>query len=298
MKSEQLKKKHGFRGQLLIVIPKRITSEFLSSDPLTNQLYITDIGYFPKARFHHIERPNGVNQHIIIYCTEGNGWIEVNNTWAEIHPSQFVIIPAGLPHKYGAAETDPWTIYWLHFKGSAAAYAAELLHKGSKNYTSPVNYHENRIQLFKTICFHLERGYSRDNLRYVNMLFSHFLSSLLFEDKFNTAADNKNKDVIDVVIEQMQQNINMPLSLKELAAFANLSVSHFSAVFREKTGYPPMEYFTHLKVQKACQYLLLTNIKIKDISEELGIADHYYFSRMFTKIMGTSPNHYRKRQEH
>lgn len=298
MNKTPLKKKHGFQGQLLIVIPRRITAEFLSGDPLVNQLYITDIGYFPKARFHHIDRSHGVNQHIIIYCTEGTGWVEVNGIYTEIGPSQFIIIPAGVPHKYGAGQADPWTIYWFHFKGSAAPFAAELLQKRSKSYALPVNFHENRIQLFKTICFHLEKGYSRDNLRYINMLFSHFLSSFLFEDKFNAVDDNKNKDVIYAVIEKMQKDINLPVSLKELAVFANLSVSHFSAVFREKTGYPPMEYFTHLKIQKACQYLLLTKMKIKDIAGELGINDHYYFSRMFTKVMGASPNHYRKREDH
>ncbi|TXJ29116.1 MAG: AraC family transcriptional regulator [Chitinophagaceae bacterium] len=42
---------------------------------------------------------------------------------------------------------------------------------------------------------------------------------------------------------------------------------------------------------------MLTNLKIKDIAAELGIADHYYFSRLFTKVMGASPNHYRKREK-
>lgn len=297
MKNEQVRKKHGFRGQQLIVIPRRIIAEFLSSDPITHSLYITDIGYFPKALFHHRERFHGVDQHIIIYCAEGRGWVEVDGVYTEIGPSQFAIIPAERPHKYGAAEDDPWTIYWIHFKGSTGNHAVELLQKRGMNYRVSVNYHESRMQLFNAVCFHLEKGYSRDNLRYVNMLFHHFLASLLYEDKFGAVAGSKNRDVIDVVIEEMQKNINQPLMLEDLAESAKLSVSHFSALFREKTGYPPMEYFTHLKVQKACQYLLLTNLKIKDIAAELGIADHYYFSRLFTKVMGASPNHYRKREK-
>ncbi|MBC7626240.1 MAG: helix-turn-helix transcriptional regulator [Ferruginibacter sp.] len=56
-----------------------------------------------------------------------------------------------------------------------------------------------------------------------------------------------------------------------------------------------MEYFNHLKIQKACQFLLFTKLRIKEISIELGIEDHYYFSRLFHKVMGVSPVCYRKK---
>lgn len=47
-----------------------------------------------------------------------------------------------------------------------------------------------------------------------------------------------------------------------------------------------------------CQYLLFTRLRIKEISQELGIEDQYYFSRMFTKVMGISPNDYREKRIH
>ena len=85
------------------------------------------------------------------------------------------------------------------------------------------------------------------------------------------------------------------MPLQEFARAAGLSVSHFAAVFREKTGYAPIEYFIQLKVQKACQFLLFSPITIKEISAQLGISDQYYFSRMFSKVMGLSPREYRRK---
>jgi AraC family transcriptional regulator of arabinose operon len=296
-RSKTLRKRQGFEGQKLIVLPKKIMTEFLTRDPVTRQIYITDIGHYPKAKFHYVERPAGISQHIIIYCMEGRGWIEINKKRMEIGPSQFIAIPANVAHRYAANEKDPWTIYWIHFKGEIAAYIVDLILQNSKNYKPELAYNENRIKLFEDIYSNLEKGYSRDNLRYVNMIFYHFLSSLLYEDKFNYVENNKEEDIIARTIELMQKKIHTIVSLQEFADFAKLSVSHFSAVFREKTGYSPIEYFNHLKIQKACQYLLLTNMTVKEMAVSLGVDDQYYFSRMFSKLMGYSPVEYRKRNK-
>jgi AraC-like DNA-binding protein len=94
----------------------------------------------------------------------------------------------------------------------------------------------------------------------------------------------------------MQQNLSHLLSLEDIAASVNYSTSHYSAIFRKKTGFAPIEYFNHLKIQKACQFLHYTDLRIKEISDKLGIEDPYYFSRMFSKLMGVSPNQYRARK--
>src|SRR5438105_5679913 len=211
MLPKQSRKRDGFAGQKLIVLPKKIDSGFLMKDAITRQIYITDIGYYPKAHNHYIERPHGVNQHIIIYCVEGQGWVTINKRKMDISPSHFIVLPAHTPHKYGAMETDPWTIYWVHFKGEIATSVVNLITNNSQNYFPHLSYNENRIQLFEEICFHFEKGYSVDNLRYVNMIFYHFLSSLLYEEKFNQAGKARMKDTITLTIEMMQQKINTNL---------------------------------------------------------------------------------------
>ena len=295
MKEKNFRKKEGFEGQRLIVLPKKIMTDFLTKDPITKQIYITDIGYYPKALHHYMERTSGVSQHILIYCMEGRGWIEIEKKRIEMTPSRFVVIPAGAPHKYAANEKDPWTIYWIHFKGEISDYIVELIQQHSKNYKPDLTYNENRIKLFEEIYSNLEKGYSGDNLRYVNMIFYHFLSSIIYEEKFNYVENRKENDIIALTIELMQKNTHTIFTLQEFANFTKLSISHFSAVFREKTGYSPIEYFNHLKIQKACQYLLFTNMTVKEMAVSLGVDDQYYFSRMFSKLMGVSPIGYRKR---
>jgi len=248
-------------------------TEFLTRDPVTRQTYITDIGHYPKAKFHYVEPPAGISQHIIIYCVEGRGWIEIDKKRMEIGPSQFITIPANIAHKYAANEKDPWTIYWIHFKGDLSLYLAGLLQQHSKNNPQNITYNEKRINLFEEIYTNLERGYSGDNLRYLNMAFYHFLSSFLYAGNFDYIKNKLEKDIISASIDLMQQKIHTILGLPELSNFANLSVSHFSSVFKTKTGYSPIEYFNHLKIQKACMYLLISKMSVKEIAINLGIDD-------------------------
>jgi len=297
VKDKSLRKRQGFDGQRLIVIPKKIISDFLMTDPLTRQIYITDIGYYPKAKFHYTERPNGISQHIIIYCLEGHGWIEINKKRITLSPSQFVAIPAYTPHRYGANENNPWTIYWTHFKGENAAFIAELIRKNSDNYKPLLTYSEDRIKLFDEIYHNLENGYSGDTLRYVNMIFYHFLSSMIYGDKFKNEKKTTQQDLVHKTIEHMQKHIRKNFTLKEMAEYSGFSITHFSNLFKKKTGHSPIEYFNHLKIQKACQYLQFTNLQVREIAYKLGIDDYFYFSRFFSSVMGQSPLEYRKRKQ-
>ena len=73
--------------------------------------------------------------------------------------------------------------------------------------------------------------------------------------------------------------------------------SHFSTLFQKETGVAPISYFLRLKIQKACQYIELTNLKLHEIATLLGFEEPAYFSRLFAKIMGMSPSEYRKKEK-
>ena len=172
----------------------------------------------------------------------------------------------------------------------------ELLQQKNNGHKGFKQYNENTIQLFNEIYSQLERGYSMDHLVYSNMCLLHFLATLLYPNTYTAIGKPGYKDIHDVVIDFLGKHLDRTLTLQEMAASVNLSSAHFSYVFKKKTGFTPIEYFNHLKVQKACQYLLFTNLRIKEIALEVGIEDQFYFSRMFSRIMGSSPNEYREKR--
>ena len=78
----------------------------MKTDPATSILYITDIGYYPKAYNHFRERETPIDQYVFIYCTEGRGWFSLDGQKHPVVPNQYFILPAGLPHAYGADEKN------------------------------------------------------------------------------------------------------------------------------------------------------------------------------------------------
>jgi len=286
----------GFKGERLIVLPK-VIAEVLIHNDTTRSLYLTDIGYYPKASGHFYSRPNGANENILIYCIDGKGWITVNDKKHKIGKNQFFIIEKNKPHKYGADKHSPWSIYWLHFSGEKASIFSSIFNHVLD--IEPVEGHriQERISIFEEIYQNLELGYSQDNLEYISMCLWHLLASFRFVQQFRVINKVKQVNLTQQAILYMKENLNKNLKLEEIAKHVHYSASHFSLMFTKNTSYSPLEYFAQLKIQRACQYLDHTDLSIKTISYKLGFSDPFYFSKVFKKHASLSPMQYKNRKK-
>ena len=262
---------------------------------MTKALFVTDIGYYPDARYHYRQRQEGSVQNILIYCINGKGWIETGFTRKKVQKDQYFIIPANVPHCYGADNRDPWTIYWLHFTGEIS----NLFARKDFAITSldPIENvaKDRRIRLFEELYQNLVMGYSTENIEYASVCLWYLLGSFNYIQQFERMRVVQRDDVIEKSIIYMHDHIDKSISLAELSSFCGYSVSHFSLIFRNKTSRSPIEYFNGLKMQRACQLLDFTDMRINEIASELAFEDQFYFSRLFRKITGMSPAEYRKK---
>ena len=289
-----MKKEEGFPGQISFVIPERILG-LVKENPLSSDLYITDIGYYPEARFHFRERPAGTAQFILIYCLSGKGEIWLNNNLHELSADHYFIIPAGMPHSYRSDERDPWSIYWIHFAGKKAACYSRFACQAQSIERIKASRINDRLDLFSEIFRNLDRGFSLEALEYVNLSLPHLLASFTHLNQFRLVKEPGENDPVTQSINFMLDHLTRKLKLEEIAAETGLSVSHFSRIFRTRTGHSPIDYFIQLKVQRACRLLDNSGWMIADVARELGFDDQFYFSRVFRKVMGMSPAEYRKR---
>ncbi len=290
-----IKRKDGFSGERALVLPLSIVEE-MENDPFSSILHITDIGYYPKAWHHFRERTEPISQFVFIYCIEGKGWYRAGEQEHAVTANQYFILPAGTPHAYGADEHDPWTIYWIHFKGKLASHFARQSLRPVEIKPGIHSRISNRIDLFEEIFRTLEMGYSHENLLYACSIFYHYLGTLRYLQQYRDAArlETEKNDVVTASIHFMRENIEKKLTLQEIASHTGYSPSHFSVLFGKRTGYAPLAYFNLLKIQQACQLLDFTDMKINQVCFKIGIEDSYYFSRLFRKIMGMSPLEYKR----
>lgn len=286
--------KDGFSGERAFVFPPAYIHE-LEQHPLSAILHITDIGYYPHASHHYRRRDEPIQQYVFIYCVNGRGWYELNGQRHEVMPDSYFMLPPGEAHSYGADESDPWTIYWIHFKGSLAKEFVPP-HDGPIAIRPGIRSRiRERISLFEEIMSTLEGGYSRESLLYACSVFHHFLGSLRYMVQYRDASDKSDKeaDMVQMSIKFMSENIEKTLKLNDIASHIGYSPSHYSSIFSATTGQSPISYFIQLKIKRACYLLDFTNLKINQICHLVGLEDPYYFSRIFTKTMGVSPRAYR-----
>lgn len=284
----------GFKGERAIILPYNIR-DLLSANPITKQLYITHIGYYPIAKYHFRKRDLGTNQYILIYCEKGSGWIEYDNEVYHLNRYNTFILPANQPHSYGSDAKDPWSIYWMHFTGSNASMFSLIFGKIIDTSESHNSRNIDRIQLFEEIFQNLEMGYSFEILEYTSFCLMYFLASLKYLDQYREIKTIKELDIIQKSILFMKNNLEKKLTLEEIAHSVGYSVSHFSNYFMSKTTFPPIDYYNQLKIQKACSYLQFSNLKIKEIAYKLGYYDPFHFSKSFKKETDLTPKEYRKK---
>ena len=274
-----------------MVLPRPIVRQALATR-LPVALIPSDVGYFPDARHHYFERPHGCGQLILILCVRGTGWVEVGGTRHDVGPGQLVAILPQEPHRYGASEEHPWTIYWCHAAGPAAAQFGALLRGEGSSPLLEISDPLRLAGLFDQITDELTRGYGTDHLLPASLALGHLLGLAMVERRHHPAPSGANPRV-QRVIAYMRQRVTEQIHIPELAGMVNLSPSHFCAIFKKLTGFPPLDYFIRLKLRRACELLDGTRLPVRQIAEELGFADAFYFSRLFRRVHGVSPTVYR-----
>ncbi|MBT3278101.1 MAG: AraC family transcriptional regulator [Phycisphaerales bacterium] len=282
----------AFPDMRLVFMPEQLVDQSLQQ-PITRDLLCTRIGYQGPAAAHYIPRPRGSSEHIMIYCTEGTGWLEIGESQWVIEKNMGFLVPAGVPHAYGAMPENPWANYWIHFKGQQAPDYLKLLSISPASPLLYMNQPEETTIAFEQIYSFLSEVHTIPNLIAASGGLSSLLSVMQLWQGTKEHRSRTAEEQCDNTIHFMHNNLNKTISLRKLARLAGMSTNHYGVLFKRQHQYSPKEYFNRLKIQRACQLLKLTDMRVCEIAEKLGFGDPYYFSRLFKKIIGQSPKSYR-----
>lgn len=90
-------------------------------------------------------------------------------------------------------------------------------------------------------------------------------------------------------------NYNQHVELNALAAMVFLTPSYLSKLFKQETGLTLTEYLTDIRIRQAKQLLRgEPGLKVHKIGAEVGYPDPAYFNKLFKRVVGVTPNEYKR----
>jgi AraC family transcriptional regulator len=96
------------------------------------------------------------------------------------------------------------------------------------------------------------------------------------------------------VTELVRARIDDDLTLEEMAESVDLSVAHFSQMFRKSTGQSPHQFVLRHRVERAKEILRTADMRVLDVAVACGFKTQQHFARVFRQVCGVSPTEYRQ----
>jgi two-component system response regulator YesN len=111
-----------------------------------------------------------------------------------------------------------------------------------------------------------------------------------YEEKNSISCRNEIERIKSYVLGHMQEEI----SVQKASELVNMSESHFLHLFKKEVGTSFMDYVNKVRIDRATKLLMETDYRISEIAELVGISNPNYFSVIYKKRTGKSPNECRK----
>ena len=228
------------------------------------------------------------------YTLRGKGTLDINAQSLPLRPGILTGIEPGTAHHYKADPADPMEHIFITFVGRQAAGLFGKSTLRQNHFIEAIDT-EPMLNLFRKI---MDLGLQKPP--FSQEICCHYLCILLLELAASCANGatqlsqsirtyQKCKTYIDTHFSWIQ-------SPGEVAEQCDIDVRYMAGLFKKYCHISPSQCIMGLKLNKAANLLLTTDLKIKEIADQVGFDDPYHFSKNFKQFHGRSPNHYR--QEH
>lgn len=196
--------------------------------------------------------------------------------------------------RFGNPDGTPWAHYYVLFRGPRME---EYIEKG----LYPLNLDPPVIKISNSVKFLNDMLKLQEYLKTFPSkpdLAVHMLEGLLLQLHMQPPSQDQNNNFskeIHVLAEKISVFPVKDWDFEETARKMSLSYSHFRALFKNEMGCPPHQYVLKCRLGKAAGMLSEHKSRsIKQIAEETGFENLYYFNRMFRKYYHLPPARYRK----
>ena len=234
-----------------------------------------------------------LSSNALMYIAKGNGYFEDAQTpRKEIKPGSIFYLHPGRWHNFDPNPGTVWTECWVLFDGEKAeALFGKLIPEGN-----PVHQHgvsSSMLEAYESLCElqPCQKSYSAECSLFLlhSILMQAFLKIKRLTPDTGDDTVNRARYAVKKAVAQQQ-----PFDFKLFAEKEGIGYEKFRKEFAKATGMAPLNYLLAVKMGRAMELLIQPHLTIKEIAASLGFEDPYYFSRLFKRREGVSPESYRK----
>jgi len=251
-------------------------------------------GNHPEDYFFLSQKGRTLREAQIFYITKGRGWFEsAHLPRTELRAGDAVVLYPQEWHTYAPYPETGWSENWIGFSGKEAE---NLLSKFFPDKAHPI-FH---VGLVHTLFDAFEQAYQiADNLfpAYQQQLIGYvaLIATTVYAQSLRLPyLGSPDIDNVNMAIKHMHKHIHENLLMENIASNVGMGYSKFRKVFKEYTGFSPAQYFLRLKLERAKDYLLNTDISCKEITYRIGFDSTSHFIKMFRLHEGITPTQFRK----
>lgn len=224
----------------------------------------------------------------VMYLSQGKASAFVDGEMRTVHAGEALLFLPGARQRYVYLKQDGCVNKFVHFSGHLAAMLdgepARIITLASKS-----EFESNLDRLIRAYCrIDGQRGLLCGG--YLRTLLALLKDSEVLVDVPRDALQDRVRKVINL----MNTHINESIDLDACAKLCCVSRERFNHMFKEQTGFPPLQYIQRIRIERAKQLLVDSGLSVSECADTLGFSDVNYFSRLFRKIAGVSPSKYRQ----
>ncbi|WP_245855809.1 AraC family transcriptional regulator [Paenibacillus rigui] len=269
--------------------PIRIIDRTTDKSKLSiKSLSIVSVGHLPNRT---LFRSDAVFQHYAaVYIAGGSGTYRIHGQEKQsVRKGSFFIFFPDATFDYGPDPNATWDEFYFTLEGSRIQewLTTWLTEPGKLRQAGVDDAYDSKMERI----FMLMESGNPANLDRAALL----LESLLYEWMLNSQPQSPSAaaDPVARLMDDLSSSIHQPFDAARVCERHHISMSTLRRIIHKYTGHSLHEYVHRLKIAEAKNMLLNTHQSVKDTALSLGFKDVFYFSRLFKKYVGVSPQHFR-----
>ncbi|MFD9790541.1 helix-turn-helix domain-containing protein [Streptomyces sp. NPDC059070] len=233
--------------------------------------------------------PRTLDHHVAVVIGAGGGWFRgADGRRTTVTAPALLWLTPGVPHHYGADPATGWDESFVDFTGPATATYTELGYIEPERPVVPLADSAGARAVVGRIARAARRG--NPLLEVETAAAVPELLVALRRARADLAPDG------DVVLQALARDACLPLSVAEHAARHGMTPAELRTAVRRGAGCSPKDYLLGIRLGRAKELLATTDLPVAAVARRVGYEDPAYFSRLFTRRVGTAPVRFRRRQ--